>query len=154
VTAEVPEGSILLIGHKGHEEVIGTRGEAPDHITLVGGPEGAASITVREESQVVRLSQITLSVDETTETADALKTKFPLLLAPPGDDICHVTQNRRTAVKELATQSELVIVVGSANSSNSRSAPEARPADETRSSRYDVCDRRPLRGRARQGVRR
>ncbi|OON82733.1 4-hydroxy-3-methylbut-2-enyl diphosphate reductase [Streptomyces tsukubensis] len=113
------EYDILLIGHEGHEEVIGTSGEAPDHITVVAGPEDAAHITVRDESKVVWLSQTTLSVDETMETVDALKTKFPLLLSPPGDDICYATQNRQSGVKQLAAQSELVLVVGSANSSNS-----------------------------------
>ncbi|MFJ1747280.1 4-hydroxy-3-methylbut-2-enyl diphosphate reductase [Streptomyces sp. NPDC088116] len=110
---------ILLIGHEGHEEVIGTSGEAPDHITLVDGPDDIADISVRDESKVVWLSQTTLSVDETMETVDALKEKFPHLTSPPSDDICYATQNRQTAVKKLASQAELVIVVGSTNSSNS-----------------------------------
>ncbi|MGW7412246.1 4-hydroxy-3-methylbut-2-enyl diphosphate reductase [Streptomyces sp. NPDC054863] len=110
---------ILLIGHEGHEEVIGTSGEAPDHITLVDGPDDVANVTVRDESKVVWLSQTTLSVDETMETVDALKSKFPNLLSPPSDDICYATQNRQIAVKKLAEDAELVIVVGSKNSSNS-----------------------------------
>lgn len=110
---------ILLIGHEGHEEVIGTSGEAPDHIQLVDGPEDVAKVEVRDPSKVVWLSQTTLSVDETMETVDALKDKFPQLLSPPSDDICYATQNRQTAIKELAGQAELVIVVGSKNSSNS-----------------------------------
>lgn len=110
---------ILLIGHEGHEEVIGTSGEAPDHITLVDGPEDVANVSVRDESKVVWLSQTTLSVDETMETVDALKNKFPNLLSPPSDDICYATQNRQIAVKKLAEDAELVIVVGSKNSSNS-----------------------------------
>jgi 4-hydroxy-3-methylbut-2-en-1-yl diphosphate reductase len=110
---------ILLIGHEGHEEVIGTSGEAPDHITLVDGPEDVANVSVRDESKVVWLSQTTLSVDETMETVDALKEKFPQLLSPPSDDICYATQNRQIAVKKLAEDAELVIVVGSKNSSNS-----------------------------------
>ncbi|MEV0096066.1 4-hydroxy-3-methylbut-2-enyl diphosphate reductase [Streptomyces sp. NPDC050738] len=110
---------ILLIGHEGHEEVIGTSGEAPDHITLVDGPEDVANVSVRDESKVVWLSQTTLSVDETMETVDALKSKFPNLLSPPSDDICYATQNRQIAVKKLAEDAELVIVVGSKNSSNS-----------------------------------
>ncbi|MGW2281670.1 4-hydroxy-3-methylbut-2-enyl diphosphate reductase [Streptomyces sp. NPDC001770] len=110
---------ILLIGHEGHEEVIGTSGEAPDHITLVDGPEDVANVEVRDESKVVWLSQTTLSVDETMETVDALKNKFPNLLSPPSDDICYATQNRQVAVKKLAEDAELVIVVGSKNSSNS-----------------------------------
>ncbi|MFJ2175433.1 4-hydroxy-3-methylbut-2-enyl diphosphate reductase [Streptomyces sp. NPDC101062] len=110
---------ILLIGHEGHEEVIGTSGEAPEHITLVDGPEDVANVEVRDESKVVWLSQTTLSVDETMETVDALKEKFPLMIAPPSDDICYATQNRQIAVKQMGADADLVIVVGSKNSSNS-----------------------------------
>ncbi|MFE9258869.1 4-hydroxy-3-methylbut-2-enyl diphosphate reductase [Streptomyces sp. NPDC006879] len=110
---------ILLIGHEGHEEVIGTSGEAPDHITIVDGPQDVEKVTVRDESKVVWLSQTTLSVDETYETVDALKTRFPLLVSPPSDDICYATQNRQTAVKQMGADADLVIVVGSKNSSNS-----------------------------------
>ncbi|MFJ2827675.1 4-hydroxy-3-methylbut-2-enyl diphosphate reductase [Streptomyces sp. NPDC087263] len=110
---------ILLIGHEGHEEVIGTSGEAPEHITLVDGPSDVAKVEVRDPSKVVWLSQTTLSVDETMETVDALKEKFPQLISPPSDDICYATQNRQIAVKKLAEDAELVIVVGSKNSSNS-----------------------------------
>ncbi|MDI6517619.1 MULTISPECIES: 4-hydroxy-3-methylbut-2-enyl diphosphate reductase [Streptomyces] len=111
---------ILLIGHEGHEEVIGTSGEAPDHIQLVDGPEDAAKVEVRDPSKVVWLSQTTLSVDETMETVDALKDKFPQLISPPSDDICYATQNRQLAVKQMGAEAELVIVVGSRNSSNSK----------------------------------
>ncbi|MEU9979737.1 4-hydroxy-3-methylbut-2-enyl diphosphate reductase [Streptomyces sp. NPDC050856] len=110
---------ILLIGHEGHEEVIGTSGEAPDHITLVDGPDDVENVTVRDESKVVWLSQTTLSVDETMETVDKLKDKFPRLISPPSDDICYATQNRQTAVKQMGSEADLVIVVGSKNSSNS-----------------------------------
>ncbi|MDQ0941026.1 4-hydroxy-3-methylbut-2-enyl diphosphate reductase [Streptomyces sp. V1I1] len=110
---------ILLIGHDGHEEVIGTSGEAPDHITLVDGPEDVANVSVRDESKVVWLSQTTLSVDETMETVDKLKEKFPQLISPPSDDICYATQNRQIAVKQMGVEADLVIVVGSKNSSNS-----------------------------------
>ncbi|OKJ43699.1 4-hydroxy-3-methylbut-2-enyl diphosphate reductase [Streptomyces sp. CB01580] len=110
---------ILLIGHEGHEEVIGTSGEAPDHITLVDGPEDVTNVEVRDPSRVVWLSQTTLSVDETMETVGALKEKFPLLVSPPSDDICYATQNRQTAVKQMGADADLVIVVGSKNSSNS-----------------------------------
>lgn len=110
---------ILLIGHEGHEEVIGTSGEAPDHITLVDGPEDVANVEVRDPSKVVWLSQTTLSVDETMETVGALKEKFPQLISPPSDDICYATQNRQTAVKQMGADADLVIVVGSKNSSNS-----------------------------------
>lgn len=110
---------ILLIGHEGHEEVVGTMGEAPERMHLVDGPADAAKVTVRDESKVVWLSQTTLSVDETMETVDALKNRFPNLLSPPSDDICYATQNRQVAVKEIAAEADLVIVVGSRNSSNS-----------------------------------
>ncbi|WP_217214819.1 4-hydroxy-3-methylbut-2-enyl diphosphate reductase [Streptomyces sp. AC550_RSS872] len=111
---------ILLIGHEGHEEVIGTSGEAPDHIQLVDGPGDVAKVEVRDDSKVVWLSQTTLSVDETMETVDALKEKFPQLISPPSDDICYATQNRQLAVKQMGAEAELVIVVGSRNSSNSK----------------------------------
>ncbi|RKN47287.1 4-hydroxy-3-methylbut-2-enyl diphosphate reductase [Streptomyces hoynatensis] len=110
---------ILLIGHEGHEEVIGTSGEAPEHITLVDGPEDADRVEVRDPSKVVWLSQTTLSVDETMETVGALRRRFPLLVDPPSDDICYATQNRQSAIKQVAAQAELVLVVGSKNSSNS-----------------------------------
>jgi 4-hydroxy-3-methylbut-2-en-1-yl diphosphate reductase len=111
---------ILLIGHDGHEEVIGTSGEAPKHIQLVDGPDDVANITVRDPEKVVWLSQTTLSVDETTATVEALRVKFPKLIDPPSDDICYATQNRQVAVKDIAAESQLVIVVGSQNSSNSK----------------------------------
>jgi 4-hydroxy-3-methylbut-2-enyl diphosphate reductase len=110
---------ILLIGHEGHEEVVGTTGEAPGRVHLVDGPEGVADVAVRDEAKIVWLSQTTLSVDETTTTVDALKTRFPLLIDPPSDDICYATQNRQAAVKVIAPQCDVLIVVGSRNSSNS-----------------------------------
>jgi 4-hydroxy-3-methylbut-2-enyl diphosphate reductase len=110
---------ILLIGHEGHEEVVGTTGEAPAHIHLVDGPEGSKDVEVRDPAKVAWLSQTTLSVDETTETVAALRQRFPLLLDPPSDDICYATQNRQAAVKQIASASDVVIVVGSPNSSNS-----------------------------------
>ncbi len=110
---------ILLIGHAGHEEVEGTTGEAPDHITLVQHPDDVESVVVKDPTKVAWLSQTTLSVDETYETVTRLRQKFPLLLDPPSDDICYATQNRQSAVKQLAPGCDLVIVVGSKNSSNS-----------------------------------
>lgn len=110
---------ILLIGHAGHEEVEGTSGEAPEHIQLVQGPEDVAGIVVRDPQKVAWLSQTTLSVDETLATVAAIRERFPDLLDPPSDDICYATQNRQLAVKEIAKDSDLVIVVGSGNSSNS-----------------------------------
>jgi 4-hydroxy-3-methylbut-2-enyl diphosphate reductase len=110
---------ILLIGHEGHEEIVGTTGEAPASIHLVDGPQDAAGVKVRDPAKVAWLSQTTLSVDETNETVTALRERFPQLLDPPSDDICYATQNRQSAVKQIAADSELVIVVGSRNSSNS-----------------------------------
>lgn len=110
---------ILLIGHEGHEEVEGTAGEAPEHVQLVDGPDAVDSVTVRDPSKVVWLSQTTLSVDETMETVNRLKERFPQLADPPSDDICYATQNRQVAVKAMASQCDLVLVVGSTNSSNS-----------------------------------
>jgi len=110
---------ILLIGHEGHEEVEGTAGEAPEHVTIVNSPEEADTVQVKDPSKVVWLSQTTLSVDETMETVNRLRLRFPELHNPPSDDICYATQNRQLAVKEIARDADLVIVVGSANSSNS-----------------------------------
>lgn len=110
---------ILLIGHEGHEEVEGTAGEAPDHVTIVNSPEDVENIEVKDPDKVVWLSQTTLSVDETMETVRRLREKFPKLQDPPSDDICYATQNRQVAIKKVARDAELVIVVGSANSSNS-----------------------------------
>lgn len=110
---------ILLIGHEGHEEVEGTAGEAPEHIQLVDGPDAVDTVSVRDESKVIWLSQTTLSVDETMETVRRLRERFPELNDPPSDDICYATQNRQVAVKAMAQKCDLVIVVGSKNSSNS-----------------------------------
>ena len=110
---------ILLIGHEGHEEVVGTAGEAPDHVTLVDGPDDVANVEVRDPSKVIWLSQTTLSVDETMQTVSRLRERFPLLQDPPSDDICYATQNRQMAVKQMAPDTDLMVVVGSRNSSNS-----------------------------------
>jgi 4-hydroxy-3-methylbut-2-enyl diphosphate reductase len=110
---------ILLIGHENHEEVEGTTGEAPSRIHLVDGPDAGADVQVRDPAKVAWLSQTTLSVDETLQTVAALRERFPKLIDPPSDDICYATQNRQSAVKKIATDAELVIVVGSDNSSNS-----------------------------------
>jgi 4-hydroxy-3-methylbut-2-en-1-yl diphosphate reductase len=110
---------ILLIGHEGHEEVVGTTGEAPERIHLVDGPADAWTVQVRDPEKVVWLSQTTLSVDETMRTVEALKQRFPALAAPPSDDICYATQNRQAAVKAVAPRVQMFLVVGSSNSSNS-----------------------------------
>jgi len=113
------DAEILLIGHHGHEEVEGTAGEAPDKVRIVDGLEGARTIQPTPGKNLIWLSQTTLSVDETMETVAILKERFPEIQAPPSDDICYATQNRQEAIKVIAPQADLVIVVGSQNSSNS-----------------------------------
>jgi 4-hydroxy-3-methylbut-2-enyl diphosphate reductase len=112
--------SIILIGHKEHDEVVGTTGEAPDKIQVVGTVEEAARVQVPDPDKVVCLTQTTLSVDETRDIAAAIKKRFPNLVNPTKDDICYATQNRQDAVKELIKAGiDLLLVVGSRNSSNS-----------------------------------
>ncbi len=110
---------IVLVGHAGHEEVVGTTGEAPEAITLVQDPAEAATVELPDTEKLVWLSQTTLSVDETVATVEVLKSRFPQLVSPPSDDICYATQNRQGAVKAMAPDCDAVIVVGSGNSSNS-----------------------------------
>jgi 4-hydroxy-3-methylbut-2-enyl diphosphate reductase len=110
---------ILLIGHEGHEEVVGTAGEAPDHVQLVDGPASVDAVRVRDPNKVVWLSQTTLSVDETMQTVARLRERLPLLASPPSDDICYATSNRQQVVKQIAPECDVVFVVGSRNSSNS-----------------------------------
>src|SRR5699024_11820842 len=110
---------ILLVGHAGHEEVEGTMGEAPEHITLVQSPDEARTVDVPADAKLVWISQTTLSVDETMATVDILRERVPQLQDPPSDDICYATQNRQVAVKKIAPAADLVLGVGSANSSNS-----------------------------------
>jgi 4-hydroxy-3-methylbut-2-en-1-yl diphosphate reductase len=110
---------IVLVGHRGHEEVEGTYGEAPDAIQIVDSSADVAAVEVKDPSKVIWLSQTTLSVDETLDTVDLLRKRFPLMSSPPSDDICYATQNRQEVVKQIAPECDLVIVVGSKNSSNS-----------------------------------
>lgn len=132
---------ILLIGHGGHEEVEGTAGEAPGHVQLIQGPDDADTAVVRDPEKVVWLSQTTLSVDETMETVTRLRERFPTLQAPPSDDICYATQNRQVAIKKVASEADVVIVVGSANSSNSvRLVEVARENGASRAYRVDYAD--------------
>ncbi len=128
---------ILLIGHEGHEEVEGTAGEAPDAITVVENPEAADHIELDPDRPVAWLSQTTLSVDETMQTVDRLRERLPMLIDPPSDDICYATQNRQAAVKVIAPQCDVVIVVGSENSSNSVRLAEVSQEGGTRSYRID-----------------
>ncbi|WP_141997722.1 4-hydroxy-3-methylbut-2-enyl diphosphate reductase [Amycolatopsis cihanbeyliensis] len=111
---------IMLIGHEGHEEVEGTSGEAPDRVQLVDTAGDVDKVAVRDPSKVVWLSQTTLSVDETMERVDQLRERFPNIADPPSDDICYATSNRQVAVKAMAAECDLVLVVGSQNSSNSK----------------------------------
>ena len=143
---------IVLIGHAGHEEVAGTTGEAPGHIRLVDGPQDAASVRVRDPAKVAWLSQTTLSVDETQQTVAALRARFPLLADPPSDDICYATQNRQAAVKAIAAGAELVLVVGSPNSSNSVRLVEV-ARDAGAGAAYLVEDASALRPQWLDGVR-
>jgi 4-hydroxy-3-methylbut-2-enyl diphosphate reductase len=123
--------TILLIGHEGHEEVVGTSGEAPDNIRLVGDVAEAQTVDVPDPSRVAYLSQTTLSVDETNEVIDALRERFPQITAPPRDDICYATQNRQDAVKAMIPKVDVLLVIGSDNSSNSKRLVEVAHAQGT-----------------------
>ena len=116
--------TILLIGHEGHDEVIGTMGEAPEAILLVESPEDVAELEVADENKVAYLTQTTLSVDDANRIITRLKERFPRIAAPPKDDICYATQNRQEAVSLLAAEADLAIVLGSQNSSNSQRLAE------------------------------
>ncbi len=111
--------SIILIGHEGHEEVVGTMGEAPESIQLIGSVDEIDGLSVPDPERVAYITQTTLSVDETLEIIAALRERFPAIVGPKNDDICYATQNRQNAVKELARDVDLVLVIGSRNSSNS-----------------------------------
>ncbi len=124
--------SIILVGHEGHEEVIGTMGEAPGHIQLVGSVEEAEKVKVPDASRVAVTTQTTLGVDDTKEVIDVLKRRFPKLVTPLRDDICYATQNRQTAVKVLANQANVILVIGSDNSSNSQRLKEVGEIDGAR----------------------
>jgi 4-hydroxy-3-methylbut-2-enyl diphosphate reductase len=112
--------TIVLIGHEGHDEVIGTMGEAPDRIVLVETPEEVDKLQVADPTKLAYLTQTTLSIDDANRVIDALRKRFPAIHSPPKDDICYATQNRQEAVRELSANADLVLVVGSQNSSNSQ----------------------------------
>lgn len=116
--------TIFLIGHEGHDEVVGTMGEAPEAIILVEKPEDVDTITVADETKLAYLTQTTLSVDDANRIIDRLKARFPLIASPPKDDICYATQNRQEAVALLSTEADVVLVLGSQNSSNSQRLAE------------------------------
>jgi 4-hydroxy-3-methylbut-2-en-1-yl diphosphate reductase len=116
--------TIVLIGHEGHEEVEGTSGQAPERTILVQSPEQARSIDIPESDNLSYLTQTTLSVDETNEIVRILEERFPSIEGPPRDDICYATQNRQDAVKVIAPDSDIVLVIGSQNSSNSNRLAE------------------------------
>jgi 4-hydroxy-3-methylbut-2-enyl diphosphate reductase len=116
--------TILLIGHEGHDEVIGTMGEAPQAIILVETPDDVASLKIADESKVAYLTQTTLSVDDANRIITRLKERFPRIASPPKEDICYATQNRQEAVAGLAEEAQLAIVLGSQNSSNSQRLAE------------------------------
>ena len=116
--------TIVLIGHEGHDEVIGTMGEAPDQIVLVETAEDVERLDVADPRKVAYLTQTTLSVDDANVVIAALRKKFPAIANPPKDDICYATQNRQEAVRELAARADLVLVLGSQNSSNSQRLAE------------------------------
>src|SRR5947207_7230154 len=138
--------TILLIGHEGHEEVVGTSGEAPEHVILVGSPREAQTIEVDDPSNLAYLTQTTLSVDETNEIIDILRRRFPEIQGPPKEDICYATQNRQDAVKEIARRADVVLVIGSDNSSNSKRLAEV--AREQGTPAYLIDDETEEIGRA------
>lgn len=142
---------ILLIGHEGHEEVEGTAGEAPNTVQLIDGDEDIENLQVRDPEKVIWLSQTTLSVDETMDTVNKLRKKLPTLQNPPSDDICYATQNRQVAIKKIGAESDLVIVVGSDNSSNTVRLVEV-ALDAGAKSAYRVEDERDVKDEWFEGV--
>jgi 4-hydroxy-3-methylbut-2-en-1-yl diphosphate reductase len=129
--------TIVLIGHAGHEEVVGTTGQAPERTVLVQDVEGARAVQVPDPSNLSYLTQTTLSVDETNQIIAVLRERFPTIQGPPREDICYATQNRQDAVKEIARRSDLVLVIGSANSSNSKRLAEVAREAGTRAALVD-----------------
>jgi 4-hydroxy-3-methylbut-2-en-1-yl diphosphate reductase len=123
---------ILLVGHAGHDEVVGTVGEAPGSITIVDSPEDVAELPFKPTDRLVYLTQTTLSMDDANRIINAIKQRFPTVKAPPSEDICYATTNRQEAVRDLAVQADLVLVVGSRNSSNSLRLTEIAQTDGKR----------------------
>jgi 4-hydroxy-3-methylbut-2-enyl diphosphate reductase len=133
---------IILIGHEGHDEIVGTTGEAPDQIRIVADAGEATTIEIPDPDKVVVLTQTTLSVDDTREVVAALKKRFPRMITPPKEDICYATQNRQDAVKQLAREVELILVIGSRNSENSNQLCKVAQAQGTKA--YLVDDHRAI----------
>ncbi|MEW6324315.1 MAG: 4-hydroxy-3-methylbut-2-enyl diphosphate reductase [Nitrospirota bacterium] len=132
--------TIILVGHEGHDEVIGTMGEAPQHIRLVGSAGEAKTMDLPDPAKVAVITQTTLSVDDTKDVIDVLKQRFPSMKVPAGEDICYATQNRQTAVKQMAKRAQLLLVIGSDNSSNSNRLKEVAEALGTKAYLIDDVD--------------
>lgn len=130
---------IILVGHAQHDEIVGTSGEAPEQIAIVGNVAEARTVNVPNPDKVVVLTQTTLSVDDTREIIDALKQRFPLMITPTKEDICYATQNRQDAVKQLAQEVDLVLVIGSRNSENSNQLRSVARAQGTTAYLIDDC---------------
>ena len=142
--------SIILVGHADHDEVVGTMGEAPDRMFLIAHPEDVDRLNVADPDKVVWLSQTTLSVDETMETVDRLQQRYPNLLSPPSDDICYATQNRQAAVKTVAGEVDVLLVIGAANSSNANRLVEVSTVMGTPS--YLINDKNDIRAEWLEGA--
>ncbi len=146
------EYTIILVGHEDHDEVIGTMGEAPEQMLLIEHPDQVDELVVPDPDKVAYLTQTTLSVDDTRECIEALRRRFPKIVGPSKDDICYATQNRQAAVKALATDVDVVLVIGAANSSNANRLVEVSEGDGTRA--YLINDVRDIRPEWLEGVRR
>ena len=144
--------TIILVGHEDHDEVIGTMGEAPDRMLLIEHPDQVADLQVPDPNKVAYLTQTTLSVDDTRECIEALRQRFPKIVGPAKDDICYATQNRQAAVKTLAGDVDVVLVIGAANSSNANRLREVSEVNGTRA--YLINDARDIRSEWLEGVRR
>ena len=142
--------TIILIGHKGHDEVVGTMGEAPEHMRLVSSVEDVENLEVPDPEKVAYLTQTTLSLEDTREIIQALRQKYPAVQGPPSEDICYATQNRQMAVRELAAKSDLILVVGAANSSNSNRLVEE--AEKSGAASYLINDVQSIEERWLDGI--
>jgi 4-hydroxy-3-methylbut-2-en-1-yl diphosphate reductase len=131
---------IILVGQKNHDEIVGTSGEAPDHVKVVSNIHEASAITVPDPDKVVVLTQTTLSVDDTREIIEALKQRFPRMITPAKEDICYATQNRQDAVKQLAKEVDLILVIGSRNSENSNQLCKVARSQGTSAYLVDDCN--------------